>query len=1187
MITIDGNGAVASVAFRTSEVIAIYPITPSSTMAEQADAWAGNGLKNVWGDTPRVVEMQSEAGAIATVHGALQTGALSTSFTSSQGLLLMIPTLYKLAGELTPFVLHVAARTVATHALSIFGDHSDVMAVRQTGCAMLCAANVQEAQDFALISQIATLKSRVPFIHFFDGFRTSHEINKIVPLADDTILDLMPQVEIDAHRARALNPEHPVIRGTSANPDTYFQSREATNPWYNAVYDHVEQAMNDFSAATGRQYQPFEYYGHPQAERVIILMGSAIGTCEEVVDELLTRGEKVGVLKVRLYRPFSAKHLLQALPGSVRSVAVLDRTKEPGAQAEPLYLDVMTALAEAFNNGERETLPRVIGGRYGLSSKEFGPDCVLAVFAELNAAKPKARFTVGIYDDVTNLSLPLPENTLPNSAKLEALFYGLGSDGSVSATKNNIKIIGNSTPWYAQGYFVYDSKKAGGLTVSHLRVSEQPIRSAYLISQADFVGCHQLQFIDKYQMAERLKPGGIFLLNTPYSADEVWSRLPQEVQAVLNQKKARFYVINAAKIARECGLAARINTVMQMAFFHLTQILPGDSALAELQGAIAKSYSSKGQDLVERNWQALALARESVEEVPLQPVNPHSANRPPVVSDAAPDFVKTVTAAMLAGLGDALPVSALPPDGTWPMGTTRWEKRNIAEEIPIWKEELCTQCNHCVAACPHSAIRAKVVPPEAMENAPASLHSLDVKSRDMRGQKYVLQVAPEDCTGCNLCVEVCPAKDRQNPEIKAINMMSRLEHVEEEKINYDFFLNLPEIDRSKLERIDIRTSQLITPLFEYSGACSGCGETPYVKLITQLFGDREMVANATGCSSIYSGSVPSTPYTTNEKGQGPAWANSLFEDFCEFGLGMELANEKMRKRLEGLLQQITVGEHAPAEAKEIAAAWIANQNDAEKTKELAPQVMAFVEQGIKEGCPVCAQIKELSHFLVKRSQWIIGGDGASYDIGYGGLDHVIASGKNVNILVLDTEVYSNTGGQSSKATPVGAIAKFAASGKRVRKKDLGLMATTYGYVYVAQIAMGADQAQTLKAIREAEAYDGPSLIIAYAPCINHGLKKGMGKSQAEEKEAVACGYWHLWRYNPALEAEGKNPFTLDSKEPDWSKFQDFLKGEVRFASVAKQYPAEAAELFAAAEENAKWRLRSYKRMAAENWDVEA
>ncbi|WP_312168734.1 pyruvate:ferredoxin (flavodoxin) oxidoreductase, partial [Atlantibacter hermannii] len=806
MITIDGNGAVASVAFRASEVIAIYPITPSSTMAEQADDWSGNGVKNVWGDVPRVVEMQSEAGAIGTVHGALQTGALSTSFTSSQGLLLMIPTLYKLAGQLTPFVLHVAARTVATHALSIFGDHSDVMAVRQTGCAMLCAGSVQEAQDFALISHIATLKSRVPFIHFFDGFRTSHEINKIVPLSNETMLSLLPQDAIDAHRARALNPEHPVIRGTSANPDTYFQSREATNPWYNAVYEHVQQTMNDFAAATGRQYHPFDYYGHPQAERVIVLMGSAIGTCEEVVDDLLTRGEKVGVLKVRLYRPFNASAMLEALPQSVRQVAVLDRTKEPGALAEPLYLDVITALAEAFSRGERETLPRVIGGRYGLSSKEFGPDCVLAVFEELRQAKPKPRFTVGIYDDVTNLSLPLPENTLPSHAKLEALFYGLGSDGSVSATKNNIKIIGNATPWYAQGYFVYDSKKAGGLTVSHLRVSEKPINSAYLVDKADFVGCHQLQFIDKYRMAEQLKPGGIFLLNTPYSAEDVWDRLPQEVQAELNKKQARLFIINAQKIARECQLGARINTVMQMAFFHLTGILPGDSALQQLQGAIAKSYSSKGQELVERNWQALALARESLFAVPLQPVNSQSACRPPVVADAAPDFVKTVTAAMLAGLGDALPVSALPPDGTWPLGTTRWEKRNIAEEIPIWKPELCTQCNHCVAACPHSAIRAKVVSPEALEAAPDALQSLDVKSRDMRGQKYVLQVAPEDCTGCNLCVEVCPAKDRQDPDIKAINMMSRLEHVEEEKVNYDFFLQLPEIDRNQLERIDIRTS---------------------------------------------------------------------------------------------------------------------------------------------------------------------------------------------------------------------------------------------------------------------------------------------------------------------------------------------------------------------------------------------
>ena len=1075
MITTDGNGAVASVAFRASEVIAIYPITPSSTMAEQADAWAGNGLKNVWGDTPRVVEMQSEAGAIAAVHGALQTGALSTSFTSSQGLLLMIPTLYKLAGQLTPFVLHVAARTVATHALSIFGDHSDVMAVRQTGCAMLSAGSVQEAQDFALISHVATLKSRVPFIHFFDGFRTSHEINKITPLADETVRSLLPQADIDAHRARALNPEHPVIRGTSANPDTYFQSREATNVWYDAVYGHVEQAMADFADATGRRYRPFEYYGHPQAERVIVLMGSAIGTCEEVVDALLTRGEKVGVLKVRLYRPFSAAHLLEALPASANAVAVLDRTKEPGALAEPLYLDVMTALAEAVSRGEREALPKVIGGRYGLSSKEFGPECVLAIFNELNADRPKPRFTVGIYDDVTHLSLPLAENTLPAAAKLEALFFGLGSDGSVSATKNNIKIIGNATPWYAQGYFVYDSKKAGGLTVSHLRVSEQPIRSAYLVSQADFVGCHQLQFIDKYQMAERLRPGGIFLLNTPYSAGEVWSRLPQEVQAVLNQKKARLFVINAAKIARECGLGARINTVMQMAFFELTHILPGDAALTELQNAIAKSYSSKGQELVERNWQALALAREQLAEVPLQPVNADSACRPPAVADAAPDFVKTVTAAMLAGLGDALPVSALPPDGTWPVGTTRWEKRNIAEAIPIWKEALCTQCNHCVAACPHSAIRAKVVAPQAMDGAPASLHSLDVKSRDMRGQKYVLQVAPEDCTGCNLCVEVCPAKDRQNPEIKAINMMSRLEHVEEEKVNYDYFLSLPEIDRSSLERIDIRTSQLITPLFEYSGACSGCGETPYIKLLTQLYGDRMLIANATGCSSIYGGNLPSTPYTTDAHGRGPAWANSLFEDNAEFGLGFRLSVDQHRRRAMRLLAQFA--DRLPPELNDAL--------HAEATPEVRREQVAALRQHLT-GIDGADELLADADALVEKSIWLIGGDGWAYDIGFGGLDHVMSLTENVNILVLDTQCYSNTGGQASKATPLGAVTKFGEHGKRKARKDLGVSMMMYGHVYVAQISLGAQLNQTVKAIQEAEAYPGPSLIIAYSPCEEHG-----------------------------------------------------------------------------------------------------
>lgn len=1149
MITIDGNGAVASVAFRASEVIAIYPITPSSTMAEQADDWSGNGVKNVWGDVPRVVEMQSEAGAIGTVHGALQTGALSTSFTSSQGLLLMIPTLYKLAGQLTPFVLHVAARTVATHALSIFGDHSDVMAVRQTGCAMLCAGSVQEAQDFALISHIATLKSRVPFIHFFDGFRTSHEINKIVPLSNETMLSLLPQDAIDAHRARALNPEHPVIRGTSANPDTYFQSREATNPWYNAVYEHVQQTMNDFAAATGRQYHPFDYYGHPQAERVIVLMGSAIGTCEEVVDDLLTRGEKVGVLKVRLYRPFNASAMLEALPQSVRQVAVLDRTKEPGALAEPLYLDVMTALAEAFSRGERETLPRVIGGRYGLSSKEFGPDCVLAVFEELRQAKPKPRFTVGIYDDVTNLSLPLPENTLPSHAKLEALFYGLGSDGSVSATKNNIKIIGNATPWYAQGYFVYDSKKAGGLTVSHLRVSEKPINSAYLVDKADFVGCHQLQFIDKYRMAEQLKPGGIFLLNTPYSAEDVWDRLPQEVQAELNKKQARLFIINAQKIARECQLGARINTVMQMAFFHLTGILPGDSALQQLQGAIAKSYSSKGQELVERNWQALALARESLFAVPLQPVNSQSACRPPVVADAAPDFVKTVTAAMLAGLGDALPVSALPPDGTWPLGTTRWEKRNIAEEIPIWKPELCTQCNHCVAASPHSAIRAKVVSPEALEAAPDALQSLDVKSRDMRGQKYVLQVAPEDCTGCNLCVEVCPAKDRQDPDIKAINMMSRLEHVEEEKVNYDFFLQLPEIDRNQLERIDIRTSQLISPLFEYSGACSGCGETPYIKLLTQLYGDRLLIANATGCSSIYGGNLPSTPYTTDANGRGPAWANSLFEDNAEFGLGFRLTVDQHRARVMRLLDQFA--DKIPAE--------LHAELHSDATPEVRREQVARLRQHLADETSADArQLLTDADALVEKSIWLIGGDGWAYDIGFGGLDHVLSLTENVNILVLDTQCYSNTGGQASKATPLGAVTKFGEHGKRKARKDLGVSMMMYGHVYVAQISLGAQLNQTVKAIQEAEAYPGPSLIIAYSPCEEHGYDLALSHDQM--RQLTATGFWPLYRFDPRRADEGKLPLALDSRPPS-DALAETLLNEQRFRRLNAQQPDVAEQLW--------------------------
>ncbi|MBU9836011.1 pyruvate:ferredoxin (flavodoxin) oxidoreductase [Rahnella sp. L72c] len=1154
MITTDGNNAVASVAYRTNEVIAIYPITPSSTMAEIAGAWSGEGKKNLWGDVPAVMEMQSEAGAISTVHGALQTGALSTSFTSSQGLLLMIPTLYKLAGELTPFVLHVAARTVATHALSIFGDHSDVMAVRQTGCALLSAASVQEAQDFALISQVASLNSRVPFIHFFDGFRTSHEINKIAPLSDDTLRLMLPQAQIDAHRARALSPDHPVIRGTSANPDTYFQSREATNPYYNATCQHVIDAMKAFAALTGREYKPFEYIGDPQAERVIVLMGSGIGTAEEVIETLMARGEKVGVLKVRLYRPFSAEYLLSVLPQTVKSIAVLDRTKEPGALAEPLYLDVMTALAEAYSRGERDSLPKVTGGRYGLSSKEFGPDCVLAVFRELSLSQPRPRFTVGIYDDITGLSLPVAEEELPQHASLEALFYGLGSDGSVSATKNNIKIIGNSTPMYAQGYFVYDSKKAGGLTVSHLRVSTKPIKSAYLVSQAHFVACHQWQFIDLYQMAERLRPGGIFLLNTPFSAGEVWSRLPLEVQATLLERGARFYVINAAKIARECKLGARINTVMQMAFFHLTQILPGDDTLKELQGAIARSYRSKGEEIVTRNWMALAATLEELVAVPLQPVPENPRKRPPIVSDAAPDFVKTVTATMLAGLGDALPVSAFPPDGTWPTGTTQWEKRNIAEEVPIWKPDLCTQCNHCVAACPHSAIRAKVVQPEFMADAPSALQSLDVKSRDMRGQKYVLQVAPEDCTGCNLCVEVCPAKDRQDPSVKAINMADRITHLEEERASYDFFLKLPEIDKTTLERIDIRTSQLITPLFEYSGACSGCGETPYIKLLTQLYGDRLLIANATGCSSIYGGNLPSTPYTTNSDGRGPAWANSLFEDNAEFGLGFRLTVDQHRRRVLRLLTSLE--EHIPADV-------LGGLRDDTSAPEVKRGHVTALRKILADiGTPDARQLSTDADYLVDKSIWLIGGDGWAYDIGFGGLDHVLSLTENVNVLVLDTQCYSNTGGQQSKATPLGAVTKFAEQGKRKSRKDLGVSMMMYGHVYVAQISLGAQLNQTVKAIQEAEAYPGPSLIIAYSPCEEHGYDLALSHDQM--KQLTTTGFWPLYRFDPRRVEEGKPALTLDSRPPSGG-LTDTLNNEQRFRRLNAQQPEVADMLYAAAE----------------------
>lgn len=1155
MITTDANQAVARMAYQLNEVIAIYPITPSSTMAEYADHWSATGEPNLWGDVPRMMEMQSEGGAIATVHGALQTGALSTTFTSSQGLLLMIPSLYKIAGQLIPFVLHVAARTVATHALSIFGDHSDVMAVRQTGCALLCANSVQQAQDFAVISQIATLNSRVPFIHFFDGFRTSHEMNKIIAVSRAELSKLIPAEAIRAHRDRALSPEHPVIRGTSANPDTYFQAREATNPWYDAVYQHVTDAMAAFGEVTGRYYQPFTYYGHPQAERLIILMGSAAGPAEEVADKLIAQGEKVGVLEVHLYRPFSAQHFLDAIPESVQHIAVLDRTKEAGAQAEPLYLDVMTAFAEAYQNGERAQLPRIIGGRYGLSSKEFDPDCVMAIFRELTLTSPKRRFTAGIIDDVTGLSLtPVPAE-LPVTHRLSALFYGLGSDGTVSAAKNAIQILGSHTDNYAQGFFVYDSKKAGGLTVSHLRISEQPIRATYLIRQADFIACHQWQFLDKYEMAEKLAPGGIFLLNSPYPADEVWHHIPQDVQAILAEKQAQLYVINAYRIARECRLGARINTVMQMAFFHLTALLPAAEIQSYLQQAIIRSYSKKGESVVHDNLMAIARTPEALHRVPLQAVDPHSQPRPPVVPDNAPDFVKTVTAMMLAGRGDALPVSAFPPDGTWPSGTTRWEKRNIAEMIPIWKPSLCTQCNYCVAACPHAAIRAKVADPADFSSAPDTLQRLPVKSRDMKGMDYVLQVAPEDCTGCNLCYEVCPAKDREDPSVRAINMQPRLAHLAEEKANFDFFLQLPDTPASRLERIDIRTSQLITPLFEFSGACAGCGETPYIKLLTQLYGEQLLIANATGCSSIYGGNLPTTPYTTNKEGRGPAWANSLFEDNAEFGLGFRLTADQHKKRVKRLL--MTFAAQLPDELRQ-------RLTDEALSADEKRAAITELRTLLADNPDLRArELSEDAHYLLPKSVWLIGGDGWAYDIGFGGLDHVLSSGENVNVLVLDTQCYSNTGGQQSKATPMGAVTKFGEEGKGKSRKDLGVSMMMYGNVYVAQIAIGAQMNQTVKAIQEAESYPGPSLIIAYSPCEEHGYDLAFSYDQM--KALTASGFWPLYRFDPRRDGTGKAPLVLDSRPPSQS-LAEVMHQEQRFNRLSSSDPARAAVLAEKAEQ---------------------
>ncbi|WP_290101523.1 pyruvate:ferredoxin (flavodoxin) oxidoreductase [Parabacteroides goldsteinii] len=1177
-LTCDGNQAAAHISYMFSEVAAIYPITPSSTMAEYVDEWAAAGRKNIFGETVMVQEMQSEGGAAGAVHGSLQAGVLTSTYTASQGLLLMIPNMYKIAGELLPCVFHVSARTLASHALCIFGDHQDVMSARQTGFAMLAEGSVQEVMDLAGVAHLATIKSRVPFVNFFDGFRTSHEIQKIEALENDDLAPLIDQKALAEFRARALNPEKPEARGMAENPDHFFQHRESSNKYYEAVPAIVEEYMNEISKLTGRKYGLFDYYGAEDAERVIIAMGSVTEAAREAIDHLTAQGEKVGLVSVHLYRPFSAKHFLAAVPKTAKRIAVLDRTKEPGATGEPLYLDVKDCFY-----GQADA-PVIVGGRYGLGSKDTTPAQILAVYENLALPMPKNQFTLGIVDDVTFTSLPQKEEiALGGEGMFEAKFYGLGADGTVGANKNSVKIIGDNTDKYCQAYFSYDSKKSGGFTCSHLRFGDHPIRSTYLVNTPNFVACHVQAYLRMYDVTRGLRENGTFLLNTVWNGEELAKHLPNKVKRYFAQKNITVYYINATQIALEIGLGNRTNTILQSAFFRITGVIPVDLAIEQMKKFIVKSYGKKGEDVVNKNYAAVDRGGEYTQLT----VDPDWANLPDdeVVANNDPAFINEVVRPINAQDGDLLKVSAFEgiEDGTWHQGTAKYEKRGVAAFVPVWEPDNCIQCNKCAYVCPHASIRPFVL--DAAEQAAAPFNnSLKATGKQFEGMQFRIQVDVLDCLGCGNCADVCPGNPKKGG--KALKMAA-LETQLDEAPNWDFCAEKVTTKQHLVDiKANVKNSQFATPLFEFSGACSGCGETPYVKLVTQLFGDREMVANATGCSSIYSGSVPSTPYTTNDKGQGPAWANSLFEDFCEFGLGMELANEKMRARLTNAMNEIIAADNAPAEAKEVLKAWVENQNDADKTKELAPQVLAIAEEGITHGCPLSAQIKELSHFLVKRSQWIIGGDGASYDIGYGGLDHVIASGKNVNILVLDTEVYSNTGGQSSKATPVGAIAKFAASGKRIRKKDLGLMATTYGYVYVAQIAMGADQAQTLKAIREAEAYDGPSLIIAYAPCINHGLKKGMGKSQQEEADAVACGYWHLWRYNPALEEEGKNPFTLDSKEPDWSKFQDFLKGEVRFASLTKQFPAEAAQLFQAAEDNAKWRLNNYKRLAKQQWGVE-
>ena len=1174
-LTCDGNQAAAHVSYMFSEVAAIYPITPSSTMAEYVDEWAAAGRKNIFGETVLVQEMQSEGGAAGAVHGSLQAGALTTTYTASQGLLLMIPNMYKIAGELLPCVFHVSARTLASHALSIFGDHQDVMSVRQTGFAMLAEGSVQEVMDLAGVAHLATIKSRVPFVNFFDGFRTSHEIQKIEALDNDDLAPLVDHEALADFRNRALNPNNPVARGMAENGDVFFQHREACNKYYEAVPAIVEDYMNKISEITGRKYGLFNYYGAPDAERVIIAMGSVTQAAQEAIDYLVAQGEKVGLVSVHLYRPFSAKHFLAAVPKTAKKIAVLDRTKEPGANGEPLYLDVV----ECYRGVENA--PLIVGGRYGLASKDTTPAQILSVYENLSLPEPKNQFSLGIVDDVTFMSLPMKEEVaLGDPSTYEAKFFGLGADGTVGANKNSVKIIGDNTNKYCQAYFAYDSKKSGGFTCSHLRFGDKPIRSTYLVTTPNFVACHVQAYLHMYDVTRGLRDNGTFLLNTIWEGEELAKNLPNKVKRYFAEHNISVYYINATKIAQEIGLGNRTNTILQSAFFRITEVIPVDLAIEQMKKFIVKSYGKKGQDIVDKNYAAVDRGGE-YKKLDVDAAWKNLEDEP-AVANHDPEFINKVVRPINAQDGDLLPVSAFvnEPDGTWYQGTAKYEKRGVAAFVPEWVEENCIQCNKCAYVCPHAAIRPFVITPEEMAKAPFGEDAtIPAIGKTFTGMRFMQAVDVLDCLGCGNCVDVCPGKKGE----KAL-VMKPLETQLDIQKNWDYCVAEVKSKASLVDvKANVKNSQFATPLFEFSGACSGCGETPYVKLITQLFGDREIVANATGCSSIYSGSVPSTPYTKDENGRGPAWANSLFEDFCEFGLGMTLANEKMRERLDADVRALLDCPKCSDEIKALATQWLDEKDNADRSREISDKLVPLMEAC---GCDACKKVLELKHFLIKRSQWIIGGDGASYDIGFGGLDHVIASGKDVNILVLDTEVYSNTGGQSSKATPLGAIAKFAASGKRIRKKDLGLIATTYGYVYVAQIAMGADQAQTLKAIREAEAYDGPSLIIAYAPCINHGIKAGMGKAQQEEANAVACGYWHLWRYNPAAELEGKNPFTLDSKEPNWDNFENFLKGEVRYASVMKQYPAEAAELFAEAKANAQWRYNNYRRLAQQQWGVD-